>query len=636
MTKPRELELLAPARDAATAIAAIDHGADAVYIGAAHHGARSAAGNSLEDIKRVAEYAHRFRAKVYVTLNTLVYDDEITEVEYLVGELYRAGIDALIVQDLSLLRMSIPPIALHASTQCDIRTPEKARFLQSAGFKQLVLARELTLDEIRAIRRATTVPLEAFVHGALCVSYSGNCQASFALTGRSANRGECAQICRYAYDLIDGDGRRIVTGKHLLSLKDMNRIASLSSMIDAGVSSFKIEGRLKDIAYVKTVTAAYRQALDRIITASDGRLRRSSFGESEYTFVPKLEASFNRGYTDYFLKHRRPNEKIASVESPKSIGQEIGTVSRVDGRKLTLRTDKSLSNGDGLTFYGPDGRLSGFRVNRVEGSIVYLNNPVDIRPGTRLYRNFDSAYELRMSKPTAQRRISVYMTLRSVGDKRIALDIIPVALPSLTASAVIDCDLAPAEQPQAARHESALSKLGDSAYRVAAIHDEIPDKFIPASVVTQLRRDAVAALDRAIRATHPFEYSSPVAAKPELWTDTLTYSDNIANRLSAEYVREAGANSVAPALEVAGKISRPLRVMKTRYCLRRELGHCLRTPEGAALKGPLSLRSGNNCLDLDFDCNACEMSVYLGGNRLGYRDAAPTSRNKFDFLPKRS
>ncbi|MDE6832211.1 MAG: U32 family peptidase, partial [Muribaculaceae bacterium] len=281
MTKPRELELLAPARDAATAIAAIDHGADAVYIGAAHHGARSAAGNSLEDIKRVAEYAHRFRAKVYVTLNTLVYDDEITEVEYLVGELYRAGIDALIVQDLSLLRMSIPPIALHASTQCDIRTPEKARFLQSAGFKQLVLARELTLDEIRAIRRATTVPLEAFVHGALCVSYSGNCQASFALTGRSANRGECAQICRYAYDLIDGDGRRIVTGKHLLSLKDMNRIASLSSMIDAGVSSFKIEGRLKDIAYVKTVTAAYRQALDRIITASDGRLRRSSFGESE-------------------------------------------------------------------------------------------------------------------------------------------------------------------------------------------------------------------------------------------------------------------------------------------------------------------------------------------------------------------
>ncbi|MDE5608057.1 MAG: U32 family peptidase [Muribaculaceae bacterium] len=615
MKAVRELELLAPARDAATAIAAIDHGADAVYIGAAHHGARSAAGNSIEDIRRVTEYAHRYRAKVYVTLNTLVYDDEIAEVERLVGELYRAEVDALIVQDLSLLKMSIPPIALHASTQCDIRTPEKARFLEKAGFKQLVLARELTLDEIRAIREVTTVPLEGFVHGALCVSYSGNCQASFALTGRSANRGECAQICRYSYDLIDGDGREVLRGKHLLSLKDMNRIASLSTLIDAGVSSFKIEGRLKDTAYVKTVTAAYRQALDRIIEASDGRLCRSSIGKTEFTFTPRLEAAFNRGCTDYFLSDRRPQAKMASMESPKSIGEEIGSVSRVEGRKLLLRTDVKLNNGDGLTFYGTDGKLTGFRVNRADGANVYLSSPVEIRPGTRLYRNYDSDYEVRMAKPTASRGIEVNMALRTVAANRIALDMTPVEIPSLTATATAECEFAEAEQPQAARRAAALSKLGDTPYCVGQIDDKIGDRFVPASVVTRLRRDAVAALDRAIRLTHPFAYSRPESVTPELWTDTLTYSDNIANSLAGQYVREAGAKSVSPALEVRGCLDRPQRVMRTRYCLRRELGCCLRTPDGKRLKGPLTLRSGNACLDVEFDCKECEMSVYLARNK---------------------
>ncbi len=615
MKQVRELELLAPARDADTAIAAIDHGADAVYIGAAHHGARSAAGNSLDDIRRVTDYAHRFRAKVYVTLNTLVYDDEVAEVESLVGELYRAGVDALIVQDLSLLTMPIPPIALHASTQCDIRTPEKALFLQQAGFSQLVLARELTLDEIRAIRKVTAVPLEAFVHGALCVSYSGNCQASFALTGRSANRGECAQICRYAYDLIDGDGKEVIHGKHLLSLKDMNRIASLSAMIEAGVSSFKIEGRLKDPAYVKTVTAAYRQALDRIIDASGGALRRSSVGRSEFSFTPRLDAAFNRGYTDYFLKERRPDVRMASVESPKSIGEEIGTVKRVDGRKLELRTRATISNGDGLTYYGADGKLTGFRVNRADGSTIFLNTPVDIRPGTRLYRNLDTVYEAQMAKRTAERRLDADMTLRKIYGRGIALDMTPVELPAITITVTAGCESVKAERPQEAPRLNALSKLGDTAYVLRHLDDRVGDTFVPVSVIAQLRREAVEALDRAIRISHPYTYLKPGQAPASLWTDALSYSDNIANRLAEKYVRDAGAKTVEPALEVSRKDHDRLRVMRTRYCLRRELGFCLRCPGGAKLKEPLQLRSGNNRFDLEFDCKACEMSVYLAGNK---------------------
>lgn len=615
ISKPTEIELLAPARDAVTAIAAIDHGADAVYIGAAHHGARSAAGNSMEDIRRVTEYAHRYRAKVYVTLNTLVYDDEIAQVERLVADLYRAEVDALIVQDLSLLKMSLPPIALHASTQCDIRTPDKARFLQDAGFRQLVLARELTVDEIRAIRRATDVPLEAFVHGALCVSYSGNCQASYALTGRSANRGECAQICRYSFDLIDGDGREVIKGKHLLSLKDMNRIASLSAMIDAGISSFKIEGRLKDTAYVKNVTAAYRAALDKIIEQSDGRCRRSSAGVSAFDFSPRLEAAFNRGYTDYFLHQRRPEVKMASIDTPKSRGEEIGIVKRYDGRRLEIKSAATLNNGDGLTYYCPDGRLAGFRVNRVDGNLLYPASRLDIRTGARLYRNFNTRFEAELVKPTASRRIPVRMCLRPAGSSRIALDIAVAQDPALSVSVTAECQVAEAERPQIGPRRTALSKLGDTAYSVETVEDQIGDKFVPVSVITQLRRVGVAALDRAIRLTHPFVYARRPDALPHIWSETLTYSDNVANRLADSYMRQAGATRIEPALEAGGAVGRRLRVMQTRYCMRRELGYCLRKPEGAALKGPLTLRSGNNSLELDFDCKSCEMSVYLAENR---------------------
>ncbi|MDE6085487.1 MAG: U32 family peptidase [Muribaculaceae bacterium] len=387
MKNKRKIELLAPARNADIAIAAIDHGADAVYMGASHHGARSQAGNSIDDIERVVEYAHRFNVRVYITLNTLVYDSELQEVKELIYDLYHVGVDALIVQDMALLEMDLPPIALHASTQCDIRTPEKARFLQDSGFSQLVLARELTLDEIKAIKDVTSVPLEAFVHGALCVSYSGNCQASYLLTGRSANRGECAQMCRLPYDLIDGKGKTIMSGAHLLSLKDMNRIDNLYDMICAGVDSFKIEGRLKDMEYIKTVVAAYRKELDRIISLHPDTLERSSIGKSDFSFMSSLNESFNRGYTEYFLNQRRPKVSMATFESPKSIGTKVGKVLKCDGKTLIVKSNDIFNNGDGFSYKAQDGTMRGFRINRADGNILILNSPLNIPPGTTLYRN---------------------------------------------------------------------------------------------------------------------------------------------------------------------------------------------------------------------------------------------------------
>ena len=332
----RPLELLAPARTADIAIEAIRCGADAVYIGGPSHGARQSAPNSLEDIRRVVDFAHQFGARVYVTVNTLVYPDEIADVERLVADLYRIGVDALIVQDLGLLRMKIPPIELHASTQCDIRSAAKARFLAEAGFSQLVVARELTVDEMREIASSVDVPIEAFVHGALCVSYSGDCQAGFASAGRSANRGECPQVCRHRFDLVDSGGNVLIAGKHLLSLRDLNRSQSLAEMIEAGVSSFKIEGRLKDLDYVKNVTAYYRRELDRIIAASGGRYVRSSFGSSTVGFTPDLNKSFNRGFTEYFTRSARPG-RMASIDTPKWQGEPIGTVLSNDGKRLKVK-----------------------------------------------------------------------------------------------------------------------------------------------------------------------------------------------------------------------------------------------------------------------------------------------------------
>ncbi|MDE6528928.1 MAG: U32 family peptidase, partial [Muribaculaceae bacterium] len=477
-----KIELLAPARNAAIAIAAVDHGADAVYMGAPSHGARQQAANSIEDIRSVVEYAHRFGVKVYITVNTIVYDSELPAVERLVWELYRIGVDALIVQDMALLQMNLPPIALHASTQCDIRTPEKARFLQDAGFSQLVLPRELSADEIRRFRASVDVPLEVFVHGALCVSYSGDCQASYLTAGRSANRGECAQICRYAFDLEDDSGRKLLKGKHLLSLKDMNRLDVLADMLAAGVTSFKIEGRLKDVNYVKNIVAAYSRALDKIVAANPSRYRRASRGKVEYAFEPDVAKSFNRGFTSYFLNNPQPGAAtLASVDTPKWIGESVGTVRRVVSKRVVAADlAATLENGDGLGFFNSSGVYCGFRLNRVEGDRLFAASDIDAGVGTVLYRNLDKKWGDALSSDRSARRvITLSMLLRRSGNT-LVLEVSDGDGVCAVASAVFECQ--PAKSPQAEARRRVLSKLGDTEFELGQLSDRLGDVFAPASV----------------------------------------------------------------------------------------------------------------------------------------------------------
>lgn len=607
--EPRQLELLAPAKDAAIAREAILHGADAVYIGAPAFGARSRAANTIADIASIVEFAAPFGAKVYVTFNTIIYDHELADAERMIRDLYAAGADALIVQDMGILRMDIPPIALHASTQCDIRTPEKARFLANAGFSQIVIARELSLNETAAICEAVDVPVEAFVHGALCVSYSGDCQASCVTTGRSSNRGECAQMCRLPYDLIDGNGNMIGRQRHYLSLRDMNRIGSLVGMIDAGVTSFKIEGRLKDKAYVKNVTAAYRQALDSIIEANPDRYCRSSRGFSEFSFKPSLDKCFNRGYTVYFL-HGPSSGNLATLESPKAMGEPIGHVTSVRGKIIGTDQVAELSNGDGMTYMTSSGETGGFRINRTEGTRLYLLRELHLPVGTRLFRNHDRKWEEMMEKDTATRYIPIDITLRkAVGNRLILEGSIDGLRPVCVA---MSTDMQPAKSPDNGYRQRTLTKLGDTVFRYRKFTDRTDGIFIPASALTILRRNLTAAITATLRAIHiPDRRREPPTSPvlPEGYA--ITRHDNIANDLAEAFYRDCGATGLLPrAVEtMSGLNDREMTVMTTRYCLRRELGACLKGPSATKVKGPLCLVGAGFTYRLDFDCANCQMKV---------------------------
>ncbi len=610
MTKPTHIELLAPARDADIAIAAIDHGADAVYMGASHHGARADATNSLDDVRRACDYAHQFGARIYATVNTLIYDDELMEVERLVHDLYRIGVDALIVQDLGLLKLDLPPIALHASTQCDLRTPEKARFLEALGFSQLVMARELTLDEISDIRKATTVPLEAFVHGALCVSYSGRCAISQVLKGRSANRGECAQMCRLPYDLVDGQGRVLVAGKHLLSLRDMARHDRLEQMMAAGVSSFKIEGRLKDAGYVKNVVAYYRRAIDKVIERHPEQYQRASFGSVELNFEPALEKSFNRGFTHYFLDERHPKDgvSIASIDTPKSQGERLGHVTRCNGNTLSIDTHARLANGDGLSYLNAQGEFTGVRVNRAVGNgTVLLREPTAIPRGTLVYRTADKAFNDLLAKASATRYISVDATLRYT-DGVLSLTLADERGNRVTHT--MPCDLQPAAKPQGERQKAELGKLGGTIYRLreALVPGDI---FIPASMLAQLRREAIEMLDRAHRITRTIDKRRAEDRTVACPVTTLTAADNVANRLAEALYRDHGVIEVVPALETGAPVTSSTPLMHTRYCIRRQLGACLKGRNATALPRDLYLKTGTTLIKVNCDCKACEMLLTL-------------------------
>ncbi len=606
----KPIELLAPARDADIAIEAIKHGADAVYIGASSHGARAAACNSIADVGRAVDYAHKFNARVYATVNTLIYDNELKTVEQLVKDLYRIGVDALIVQDMALLRLDIPPISLHASTQCDIRDADKANFLQEVGFSRLVLPRELSFDEIAVIRKNVDISLEAFVHGALCVSYSGDCQASCILMGRSANRGECAQMCRLPYDLVDSHGDKLIKEKYLLSLRDLNRSRDIVAMLDAGVTSFKIEGRLKDLCYVKNTVAVYRRIIDEVIANSGGQYGRSSVGEVQLSFTPSLSKGFNRGFTRYFSDGQVQETSMASIDTPKSVGEKVGNVMRMSSAHIIANLSTELHNGDGLGYFDNQKRFCGFRLNKIEKNILFPASHVDLKAGTVLYRNKDKFWDDLLSRNTAGRRVMVDFTIRQAGSL-VAVGVSDQRMNRVTATVM--CEMQKANTPQVSYRKRVLEKLGNTIYCVNTITDLLGDNFVPASVLAELRRKALSLLDKAQRATYQYRYrraENHSAIYPA--GNSLTYHDNVSNHLAEDFYREHGVSSIEKAAELAIKQRQTtdgMTIMTTRYCIRRELHHCLKTAEGSSWDGPLFLATGNIKLRLDFDCQRCQMKV---------------------------
>ena len=487
MLPPRKLELLAPAKNLECGIAAIDHGADAVYIGAQRFGARVAAGNSIDGIRQLCHYARPFGVKVYVTVNTIIYDDELAATEQLLWQLYEAGVDAILVQDMGILRMNLPPIALHASTQTDNRTADKVRWLRDIGFRRVVLARELSVSEIADIHsEVPDMPLEVFVHGALCVSYSGLCYASQYCFGRSANRGACAQFCRMKFDLLDADGRELEHQRHLLSLKDMNQLTHLEELIEAGATSFKIEGRLKDASYVKNVVAAYSQQLDAVIARHPDCYCRASKGHVTYMFTANLEKTFNRGFTTYFLHGRQPD--IFSPDTPKAMGEYVGRVKELRRDSFNVAGTAAFANGDGLCFINDEHELEGFRVNRADGNRLFPQQmPPHLRPGMALYRNSDQEFERLLSRPSAERKIPITMHLEATADGfSLRCGDISVSMP---------CEHQTAQKSQYDNIVRQLSKLGGTPYRCSGV-ELTPDFnfFIPSSFLVELRRQLVAAL----------------------------------------------------------------------------------------------------------------------------------------------
>ena len=608
MIKPRKIELLAPAKNLVCGIEAVNHGADAVYIGAPKFGARAAATNSLEDIRRLTEYAHLYCVRVYVTVNTILRDEELVETERMIGELYRIGVDALIVQDMGITRLNIPPIPLHASTQMDNRTVGKVRFLAEAGFRQVVLARELSLDEIASIHQACPdVPLEVFVHGALCVSYSGQCYVSQACFGRSANRGECAQFCRLPFSLVDADGKTIVRDKHLLSLKDMNQGDLLEQLLDAGATSLKIEGRLKDVGYVKNVTAAYRQKLDAIFARRREYVRASS-GISRFHFRPQLNKSFNRGFTHYFLEGR--TEDIGSPDSPKSLGEEMGTLKEQRDGWLSVSGVKPFHNGDGVCFLDEQGRLQGFRVNRVEGNRLYPAGSVPrVKPHTLLYRNQDQEFDRLLARPSAVRKIGVDWHLEENG---FGFSLTLSDEDGNRVTKAFPYAKEPARTPQVENLRVQLAKLGNTPYEATApaTIDLTADWFLPASVVTEWRRLLVECLTWLRRINYRQELSVWRSTRHPYPDSSLTYLGNVMNDEACNFYIDHGVRDIAPAYEkqaVPGAV-----LMFCRHCLSYSMGWCpVRQKSHSPYPEPYYLVSSDGRrFRLEFDCKHCQMKVY--------------------------
>ena len=601
------IELLSPARNLTCGIEAIKCGADAVYIGAPQFGARVAAGNSVEDIAQLVKYAHLFGAKVYVTLNTILYDDELDAARRLAMQLYEVGVDALITQDMAYVEMQLP-IALNASTQMDNRSVGKVRFLSELGFRRVILARELGLTDIRAIHQACPdVELEAFVHGALCVSYSGQCYASQFCFQRSANRGACAQFCRLSFNLEDGEGKVLLRDKHLLSLKDMNRSASIEEMIDAGVCSFKIEGRLKDVTYVKNVTAYYRRAIDAVLRRRPD-LHRASSGTSHIAFEPQLDKSFSRGFTEYFLHGR--TEDVASVDTPKSVGEPVGHVKSIRRREVKVAGVSSFHNGDGLCFFDEKGKLCGFRVNKVENNVLILAEPcAQLKERMALYRNYDAAFTAAVERPSSDRTLALDIELRETPDGFL------LTLTDETGTAArlsISEEKQVARTPQRERIAAELSKLGGTVFTLRDVTVDFSDEyFIPAARVASWRRAALEKLMEQHRVEALQRRVAPVREKVGAVCPMrqLDYTGNVSNCRSRAFYRSLGVADIKPAFELQ-PVS-PAVVMTCRHCIRYMLGGCVRRGgKPLAVTEPLYLRlPDGRRFRLAFDCTHCEMKV---------------------------
>lgn len=618
------LELLAPAKTAVIGIEAIRHGADAVYIGADSFGARSAAGNSIADIAQLCQYAHTFGARVYVTINTLVYEHEIAALKQLLSALDAIEVDALLLQDMGVYALIKRwttaekwHFQLHASTQTDNRSANKVAWLQALGFQRAVLARELSVEEIAAIHaQVPRMELEVFVHGALCVSYSGVCYASQHCFGRSANRGACAQFCRMKFDLVDATGKEIEHQRHLLSLKDLNQLNQIEQLVTAGACSFKIEGRLKEADYVKNVVSAYSQQLNAIVKRHPQHYRRASWGEVDYHFTPDLNKTFNRGYTHYFLDGRVPH--IANFDTPKAMGEFVGTVKAIRGHALIVAGVASFSNGDGLCFVNAQRELEGFRVNRVEGNKLYPQRmPQQLREGMRLYRNQDVAFDKILAKPTAERRMALDMLLSTTADGfflQAKHDGMEEAV-----SCTITFAHEKAKSLQADNMRMQLTKLGGTEFvcRQLTFSDGVEQLFLPSSLLAQLRRGVVTQL----KALKPLRNQLLIAPKTKPFQQAIStlfpaiyrqhpYLYNIANAAARDFYAAEGLDHLQPAFELAPP-TKPL-IMQCRHCLRYELGFCVkRGGQHPTWKEPLTLRLGDGRrFTLDFDCTACQMNIY--------------------------
>lgn len=606
MNTKRTLELLSPAKNLEQGMAAVSYGADALYVGAPRFGAREGASNSVADVEALIRYAHRYGAKVFVVMNTIVYEHELEEAERMANWAYQAGADALIIQDMAFLEMGLPPIALHASTQTHNVSADKVRFFQEVGFERVILARELSLRQIEEIRSQTNVELEAFVHGALCVSYSGQCYLSESLVGRSANRGACAQPCRSSYNLVDDSGKILVKNKHLLSLKDFNLSHSIRELANAGISSFKIEGRLKNIDYVKNITALYRRELDAIL--SDGTYAKASSGKVYLGFTPDAEKSFNRGFTSYFTENRLAD--LTGFNTAKATGALVGRVKEVMKGCFVIDGSTSLANGDGICFISKQGGLVGTNVNRVEGRTVYPFKMDGITKGIQIFRNYDHQFAKTLESNATERLVDAEL--------RFDYDGVNVALSAVdedgfTVSHTCAVELEVAQKPDRAIQtiEQQLGKSGGGMFRITRVEIGCADvPFVPMSVLNGYRRLILGLLEERRMSALPKAGQVVIPSDIPFPEKVLDYSANVVNSLARKFYERHGVTSIDQGYELSHSDSANL--MTTKYCIRHELGACLRTDAGSKLPVMLYLENNGKRFRLTFDCNRCQMMIKKG------------------------